>query len=83
MKTNQNQAVALKRFFWLQTRSHGKAQTGESIRKIVKEAHPGVINPEPFFNISFFPEEHFGGIFTKHHFIFIPTTLERIASNLC
>ena len=58
-----------------------QGETGESIRKIVKEAHPGVINPEPFFHISFFPEEHFGGIFTKHHFIFIPTTLERIQSN--
>ena len=58
-----------------------QGETGESIRKIVKEAHPGIINPEPFFHISFFPEEHFGGIFTKHHFIFIPTTLERIESN--
>lgn len=58
-----------------------QGETGESIRKIVKEAHPGVITPEPFFHVSFFPEEHFGGIFTKHHFIFIPTTLERIESN--
>ncbi len=58
-----------------------QGETGESLRKIVKEAHPGIINPEPFFHISFFPEEHFGGIFTKHHFIFIPTTLDRIESN--
>ena len=58
-----------------------QSETGESIRKTVREAHPGVINPEPFFKISFFPEEHFGGIFTKHHFIFIPTTLERISLN--
>lgn len=58
-----------------------QSETGESIRKVVREAHPGVINPEPFFKVSFFPEEHFGGIFTKHHFIFIPTTLERITLN--
>lgn len=57
-----------------------KGSVGEALRQQIKKQHPGVINPEPFFKTAFIPAEHFGGIFTKHHFIVIPITVDQVNS---
>lgn len=58
-----------------------QGETGLSLKKMLQEAHPGVIQPEPYFDISYLPEEHFGGFLTQHKFIFLPLTLERMQRN--
>lgn len=71
---------ALEEILIVQDTLSWKGSVGDAFRKQIKKAHPGVINPEPYFKTAFIPAEHFGGIFVKHHFIVIPTTLEQVES---
>lgn len=69
---------ALEELLVVQDSLSWSGELGENLRGIVKKAHPGVIDPEAFFKTAYIPLEHFGGIFTKHHFIFIPITVEQV-----
>ena len=69
---------ALEELLIIQDSLGWSGELGENLRGVVKKAHPGVIDPEAFFKTAYLPLEHFGGIFTKHHFIFIPITVDQV-----
>ena len=71
---------ALEELLIVQDTLSWKGSVGDAFRQQIKKAHPGVINPEPYFKTAFIPAEHFGGIFVKHHFIIILTTIRQVES---
>lgn len=76
----QKASGALEEILIVQDSLGWKGSVGEALREQIRIAHPGIISPEPYFNTAYIPAEHFGGIFIKHHFILIPTTLSQIES---